>query len=73
MKTTAVAAKAIDPVCGMTVDPAAAAGHSEYAGETYYFCSGGCQKKFDAAPAQYAAATTQDKARMGWPQRIRLL
>lgn len=41
-----------DPVCGMTVDPAKAAGASTYNGETYYFCSSGCEAKFDAAPAE---------------------
>lgn len=29
----------IDPVCGMTVDPATAAGKFDYEGQTYYFCS----------------------------------
>ena len=28
-----------DPVCGMDVDPAKAAGTSEYQGKTYYFCA----------------------------------
>ncbi|HJT70279.1 MAG TPA: YHS domain-containing protein [Terriglobales bacterium] len=42
-----------DPVCGMQVDPQNAAGQSEYEGKTYYFCSAGCKKKFDANPAQY--------------------
>ena len=45
----------IDPVCGMTVDPAHAAGTSEYGGQTIYFCSLGCKKKFDAAPEQYVS------------------
>ena len=43
-----------DVVCGMQVDPAKAAGKSEYNGKTYYFCSLGCKKKFDANPSQYA-------------------
>jgi Cu+-exporting ATPase len=43
-----------DVVCGMQVDPAKAAGTSEYNGKTYYFCSKGCKTKFDANPAQYA-------------------
>jgi P-type Cu+ transporter len=43
-----------DVVCGMQVDPAKAAGRSEYNGKTYYFCSVGCKKKFDANPSQYA-------------------
>lgn len=43
-----------DPVCGMQVDPAKAAGKSEYQGQTYYFCSTSCKAKFDANPGQYA-------------------
>jgi Cu+-exporting ATPase len=42
-----------DPVCGMTVDPARAAGSSEYQGTTYYFCGKGCKAKFDADPAKF--------------------
>lgn len=42
-----------DLVCGMQVDPKKAAGTSEYQGKTYYFCSAGCKKKFDANPVQY--------------------
>jgi len=43
-----------DPVCGMTVDPAKAAGSSQSNGETFYFCSPGCKTKFDAEPSRYA-------------------
>jgi len=43
-----------DVVCGMQVDPAKAAGSSEFNGKTYYFCSKGCKTKFDANPAQFA-------------------
>ena len=42
-----------DPVCGMQVDPAKAAGTSQYQGQTYYFCSKGCKTKFDANPGQF--------------------
>jgi Cu+-exporting ATPase len=41
---------AIDPVCGMEVDSATAAGTSEYEGTTYYFCSVGCKRQFDKDP-----------------------
>lgn len=43
-----------DVVCGMQVDPAKAAGSSEFNGKTYYFCSKACKAKFDANAAQYA-------------------
>jgi Cu+-exporting ATPase len=43
----------IDPVCGMTVDPATAAGKFDYEGETYYFCNPNCLRKFSADPQGY--------------------
>jgi Cu+-exporting ATPase len=43
-----------DPVCGMDVDPARAAGSSVYDGKTYYFCSASCKQKFDRDPQTYA-------------------
>ena len=43
-------AKVTDPVCGMEIDPAKAAGKSDYKGKTYYFCSDHCKKTFDANP-----------------------
>ncbi len=42
-----------DVVCGMTVDPARAAGRAEHEGKTYYFCSKGCAQRFQTAPAKY--------------------
>ena len=42
-----------DVVCGMQVDPAKAAGKSDYNGKTYYFCAKSCKTKFDANPSQY--------------------
>ena len=44
-----------DPVCNMDVNPATAAGSSEYKGQTYYFCSLGCVKRFNADPEKYLA------------------
>jgi Cu+-exporting ATPase len=43
-----------DVICGMQVDPAKAAGRSEYNGKTYFFCSLACKAKFDANPGQFA-------------------
>jgi Cu+-exporting ATPase len=43
----------IDPICGMTVDPASAAGSTIYEGKTYYFCSTHCLTKFKQDPQQY--------------------
>src|SRR6478736_1797126 len=44
---------AIDPVCGMTVDPASAAGSFTHSGTTYHFCSQHCLTKFRADPGKY--------------------
>ncbi|MDQ3283705.1 MAG: heavy metal translocating P-type ATPase [Acidobacteriota bacterium] len=46
-------AKAVDPVCGMTIDPNRAAGSSTVGGKTYFFCNPHCKTKFDANPAAY--------------------
>lgn len=47
-----------DPVCGMDVNEAnPPGGKSDYQGKTYYFCSAGCKRSFDAEPAKYAAKT----------------
>lgn len=59
---TATQTKVKDPVCGMELSSAQAAGHRDYGGATYYFCSDSCQKKFDADPAQYATADAQTSA-----------
>jgi YHS domain-containing protein/uncharacterized membrane protein YraQ (UPF0718 family) len=42
---------AVDPVCGMTVDPATAAARAEHEGRDYYFCNPGCRDRFVADPA----------------------
>ncbi|HEY1290447.1 MAG TPA: heavy metal translocating P-type ATPase, partial [Burkholderiales bacterium] len=44
---------ALDPVCGMTVDPAKAAGAFEYKGTKYYFCSKHCVHAFSSDPERY--------------------
>jgi Cu+-exporting ATPase len=43
----------LDPVCGMTVDPAHAAATVDHAGTTFYFCSTHCATRFRADPARY--------------------
>lgn len=49
-------ASAIDPVCGMDVDPATAEHHAAHAGVEHYFCSARCQSKFESDPARYLGA-----------------
>ena len=55
---------AIDPVCGMTVDPQRAAGEFAHRGVTYYFCHSNCLAKFKANPDQYLAGSPDNSAAM---------
>ena len=52
---------AVDPVCGMSVDPARAVGHSEFAGKPYHFCSDSRKAKFDAEPGRFVTPKQQGK------------
>ena len=45
----------VDPVCGMTITPADAAGHLEHRGRTYYFCAANCLERFRANPEAFLA------------------
>lgn len=46
--------KAIDPVCGMSVEPDTARGGSLiHGGTAYYFCNPRCREKFAAEPDRY--------------------
>ncbi len=53
MMSTSTHESVLDPVCGMTVDPANAQAQARHAGRTFYFCSEHCQHKFVAHPDQY--------------------
>ncbi|MCB1435527.1 MAG: YHS domain-containing protein, partial [Alphaproteobacteria bacterium] len=44
---------AIDPVCGMKVDPHTSTLKADHGGITYYFCAPGCRTKFIANPERY--------------------
>ncbi|WP_341713645.1 heavy metal translocating P-type ATPase [Erythrobacter sp.] len=46
-------AKAVDPVCGMTVDPDTTPHHTQHAGQDYHFCSASCLTKFKADPVRW--------------------
>lgn len=45
---------AVDPVCGMVVDPESAAAHRVFSGIDYWFCNPGCAAAFDADTVRYA-------------------
>jgi Cu+-exporting ATPase len=53
---------ALDPVCGMQVDPGTTSHHAAHEGHDYHFCSARCREKFVADPLRYlqpaAAAPT---------------
>jgi Cu+-exporting ATPase len=44
---------ALDPVCGMTVNPETAKNRTTHAGVEYVFCGAGCKAKFESDPAKY--------------------
>jgi YHS domain-containing protein len=48
-----------DPVCGMEVKPAQAAGKTECSGQTYYFCSTACKQRFDQNPDSFKGTQSQ--------------
>ena len=49
-----------DPVCGMQVEPHNAAASTEYAGQTYYFCSVHCHGKFTSDPQHYLQSDNEN-------------
>jgi Cu+-exporting ATPase len=55
METThpETAESVVDPVCGMTIDPADAVGQFDYKGQTYYFCAESCLEQFRENPEQF--------------------
>ena len=57
-------AEYIDPVCKMTVTDLSKP-HTNYQGETYYFCCNGCLNKFTANPEQYLDAQVETKSGCG--------
>ena len=42
-----------DPVCGMDVDPRTTPHRASFEGQEYFFCSKGCQSKFQKEPSRY--------------------
>lgn len=52
-KKKSPAAKVVDPVCGMSIDPTTAATTREHDGATFHFCSPGCAQTFDSDPHRY--------------------
>ena len=57
-------AVAIDPVCGMAVDPQKTPHRDEYQRQIYYFCSASCRTKFIADPQRYLGTEAKAPAPM---------
>lgn len=51
----------IDPVCKMRFNLADAAGSFDYRGETVYFCSVDCEKKFEKDPDGYMRGMSDEE------------
>jgi Cu+-exporting ATPase len=58
---------ATDPVCGMQVKIRQGARCRDYGDEAFYFCSDGCQKKFDADPYFYASGNAEKAGQRAQP------
>ena len=55
-------ASAIDPVCGMKVDPATAKHRFSYRGQDYLFCGARCRERFAAEPEKFLAPSKPEPA-----------
>src|SRR6516165_5182772 len=53
------AGTAVDPVCGMKVDPSTARHKIEHDGKTFYFCSERCRTKFVDDPTKFVHGKAQ--------------
>ena len=64
MKAETVTAKmtVTDPVCGMQINPAGAAGTAGFRGETFHFCSKNCLETFQQEPEKFAKMTGTDSS-----------
>jgi len=51
--TAADDGRALDPVCGVKLDPKTTPHQVEHEGRECSFCSAGCKTKFEADPARY--------------------
>lgn len=52
----------VDPVCGMTLEPAAAAASVDIGGKRIYFCSNSCQRRFLVNPAAFTTPASSSQA-----------
>ena len=64
---TTTTSSTTDPVCGIQVDPATAAGSSRWQGKTFHFCSRSCKEKFDADPSRFVTQSEPEHPRAAAP------
>ena len=57
--------RAIDPVCGMTVDSGQSALRASFGDHTYFFCAAACRRSFEADPHKYLPKTPKKKGVWG--------
>jgi len=55
---------AIDPVCGMSVDPKTTTLSATHQGQSYYFCNPSCRTKFIAHPEKYLDPSQKEEIEM---------
>lgn len=55
---------AVDPVCGMKVNPRKTELTFEFQGNSYYFCAEACLNTFESDPQKYLV--TPSKTRKSW-------
>ena len=58
---------AIDPVCGMTVEPSTAAGSRDYQGHRYFFCNPSCLERFTHDPEPFLRPPAQSQTAAAAP------
>jgi YHS domain-containing protein len=58
---------AVDPVCGMEVNPNTTFFVNTYRGKIYHFCSKGCLQKFEEVPHRYL--NVKSSKPKGWWKR----
>ena len=58
----------LDPVCGMTVDPATAKNHHVHDGKDYWFCGARCRERFAEDPEGWLDGSARAKAQTAAPK-----
>jgi len=62
--------RAIDPVCGMTVNKESSAGSFDYDGKRYFFCSSHCLEAFSRDPARFLNRSAPQPIQISKPVAI---